>query len=184
MVPYQPPGAASAYYTPPPGQVQQYGSPTASPMQQSAGGPTIVVQDDQKKNKFGKLGGSVSALVVVTALAYSEMGRRGGTQRGPSSLSGWRRSPCSSGRRGERSCRARLLSEREGLGLGWGLGCPSVDPEGGCRSRQPAEVVEPSSAPWIVCDQSRRRGRGCVGRGDISGQSLGIAAADDSPSGV
>jgi hypothetical protein len=29
-------------------------------MQQSAGGTTIVVQDDPKKGKFGKLGGNVS----------------------------------------------------------------------------------------------------------------------------
>ncbi|BEJ11026.1 hypothetical protein CspHIS471_0104480 [Cutaneotrichosporon sp. HIS471] len=65
MVPYQPPGAATSYYTPPPGQVQQYASPSMSPMQQSAGGTTIVVQDDPKKHKFGKLGGNLGNAAVT-----------------------------------------------------------------------------------------------------------------------
>ncbi|GMK58410.1 hypothetical protein CspeluHIS016_0504420 [Cutaneotrichosporon spelunceum] len=65
MVPYQPPGAASSYYSPPSGQVQQYASPMP-PMQQAAGGATIVVQDE-KKNKFGKLGGNLGNAAVTGA---------------------------------------------------------------------------------------------------------------------
>lgn len=72
MVPYQPPGPAVPYYTPPPGQQQQYAMP---PPQQPGGNTVIVQHEDPKKNKFGKLGGNVSARVIRCAVRGCLSGR-------------------------------------------------------------------------------------------------------------